>query len=247
MNVKFRAPFLAICLLISSAAMASEVFSDVEITTYAFTPDTDREKSWDKAHRAAFEAFTEDIQKLVTYDPYGDELFYDATVISKRVEGFKRTMRASTHKAAFGQGGGGALAYSTTSMMGNVPWSQQTKEQAGRQIMAQDWAVVKTGPSKPTADFSGYKVPVAIAIRSVYWKSGLPPSELRFLSYAEWTITAVNPKQPPPAAAAPAPAPASAPSEVDTIEAIRKYKELLDEGIITEEEFEAKKKELLES
>ena len=33
--------------------------------------------------------------------------------------------------------------------------------------------------------------------------------------------------------------------QMDKFEEIRKYKELLDEGIITQEEFEAKKKELL--
>ena len=35
------------------------------------------------------------------------------------------------------------------------------------------------------------------------------------------------------------------PSSVDTAEEIRKYKKLFDEGVITEEEFQAKKKQLL--
>ena len=39
---------------------------------------------------------------------------------------------------------------------------------------------------------------------------------------------------------------AEKPSEKDNFEEIRKYKKLLDEGIITEEEFNAKKKQLLE-
>ena len=43
-----------------------------------------------------------------------------------------------------------------------------------------------------------------------------------------------------PAAAAPAPAPA-----VDAVAEIKKYKELLDAGVITEEEFAAKKKQLM--
>ena len=36
-----------------------------------------------------------------------------------------------------------------------------------------------------------------------------------------------------------------APSQTDTLETIRKFKELLDAGAITQEEFDAKKKELI--
>ena len=46
--------------------------------------------------------------------------------------------------------------------------------------------------------------------------------------------------------ATPAPAPAPAPAdETKTIEALKEYKDLLDSGIITQEEFEQKKKTLL--
>ena len=44
---------------------------------------------------------------------------------------------------------------------------------------------------------------------------------------------------------APAPGPAPAASGTSAADEIRKYKELLDEGIITQEEFDAKKKQLL--
>ena len=49
---------------------------------------------------------------------------------------------------------------------------------------------------------------------------------------------------PAPAAAAPAPAPAPAPSKYDDL---AKLKTLLDSGVITQEEFDAKKKEILNS
>ena len=39
--------------------------------------------------------------------------------------------------------------------------------------------------------------------------------------------------------------PAAAPNENDNIQTLRKYKSLLDEGVITQEEYDAKKKELL--
>lgn len=48
--------------------------------------------------------------------------------------------------------------------------------------------------------------------------------------------------QPAPAAAAPAP---SAPSTDDAIEQVKKLAELRDQGILTEAEFDAKKKQLL--
>lgn len=46
-------------------------------------------------------------------------------------------------------------------------------------------------------------------------------------------------------AVAPAPAPAPAEPKADVTEELKKYKELLDGGVITEEEFDAKKKQLL--
>ena len=46
-------------------------------------------------------------------------------------------------------------------------------------------------------------------------------------------------------APAPAPAPSPAPAPADPVDEIRRYKSLLDDGIITPEEFSAKKKQLL--
>lgn len=45
--------------------------------------------------------------------------------------------------------------------------------------------------------------------------------------------------------AAPAAAPAEQPTTDDTVEQIRKFAELRDQGILTDAEFEAKKKQLL--
>jgi len=50
---------------------------------------------------------------------------------------------------------------------------------------------------------------------------------------------------PPPAAAAPPPPPPAAPAQPDYIEELKRLAQLRDAGIITNEEFEAKKKQLL--
>ena len=58
----------------------------------------------------------------------------------------------------------------------------------------------------------------------------------------EKKLAAAKP-EPAPAPAAPAPAPAA--PAADSTEQLKKYKELLDTGVITQEEFDAKKKQLL--
>ena len=66
----------------------------------------------------------------------------------------------------------------------------------------------------------------------------------RGYGYAEGADQAHQAAAPPPQPA-PAPAPAPAPSQDDSIEQIKKLAELKDQGIITEEEFAAKKAQLL--
>lgn len=52
---------------------------------------------------------------------------------------------------------------------------------------------------------------------------------------------------PPPTAEAPAPAAPEAPSsEADRVDALTKLKDLLDSGVLTEEQYEAEKQKLLE-
>jgi Short C-terminal domain len=50
----------------------------------------------------------------------------------------------------------------------------------------------------------------------------------------------------PPASAAPAPAPSAEPPKVDVVEELKRFAELRDQGILTEEEFAAKKAQLLD-
>ncbi len=50
----------------------------------------------------------------------------------------------------------------------------------------------------------------------------------------------------PAASAAPAPAPAAEPAKVDVVEELKRFAELRDQGILTEEEFAAKKAQLLD-